>query len=126
MMLSIDTVGNVKGEYIRNILQRVQVISNGQTPVRRLIHSLKNQYHTEKSPIHDHYSTNFNYVDLADRRFYEVNETHPNQNWHRKLFLGLMRMVMINCWTHSVSTKGLSWLDFRQVLARELAEFNDK
>ena len=77
----------------------------------------------DPAPLHNIYREYFNLVDLADRYWYSVQETHPNICWKSKLLLGNMRFGILNAWVLSVGVNYEEWKEFRANLARVLISY---
>lgn len=112
--------GKVKNDYIENILLRVNTEHNNVDIASFVAKELSTLHFSSRSPIHTLYRDHFNLVDLNDKRWYSVEETHGIQHWQTKLVLGILRNSMINIWTKYNSENPTNWKEFRKTLALEL------
>jgi hypothetical protein len=71
-------------------------------------------------PVSKLYNTHFNYVDLHDRLFYSVEYKHKIQNWHTKLALDVINVLIINAWTLYSQKHIIDFVPFRRALAEEI------
>lgn len=109
-----------KETVIEAILARVDAVHKEFSAVESAKYHLENTKHTGNAPLHDLYSTHFNWVDLINRRWGSVEEHHHHHRWEIKYTLMLLRVGVINAWTYHKSQVGLDWLDWRTALANDL------
>ena len=78
----------------------------------------------DPSPIHTFYRSHFNYVDLADKKWYKVSDHHGNWKWKSKMLHSILRMYMINLWGIAIQEKYEGWIEFRESLALDMIQFH--
>jgi hypothetical protein len=101
-------------------VDRVNTVHQNYSAVQEVKDYILKRGNTSDSLVHRDYSELFNVVDLANRRFYKVNDHHRIENWKSKILLSAIRMGIFNCWSRwSVGTRE-SWKLFRENLAEEL------
>lgn len=47
---------------------------------------------------HELYKRTFNYIDLLDRKWYSVNESHLHNNWRIKMLISVLRIMTYSCY----------------------------
>jgi hypothetical protein len=113
-------VGKAKAGYVHNIVQRSDTLHKDSDLVESLQRSLHDQYMADPAPLHDFYKDNFNFVDLADRRWYSVEEHHQHQRWQTKMILAILRTAVSNTWVYATKFEYQPWLSWRTALSLEL------
>lgn len=112
--------GAKKANYISNILQRSQTVHQHLDEVEAIQKAILEPAIPDPSPAHISYREWFNLVDLVDRMWYSVEETHQHHSWRQKMILAILRFAAINSWTYSSNLEYASWKDWRFTLAKEL------
>jgi hypothetical protein len=112
--------GKKKEQHINNILKRVSSVHSHATELATLQKQLTTLFFSDPAPLHVLYGDLFNFIDLADRYWYKVDEAHSCHFWKAKLLFGILRIASLNCWVFGVQTKYEDWLDFRKILAAVL------
>jgi hypothetical protein len=59
--------------------------------------------------LHDFYRSWFNLVDLADRKWYSVENHHQQQNWKAKMIHAILRFAVLNAWAYSTTSNFMKW-----------------
>ena len=117
-------LGKKKEEIIQKIVKRVQSVHRDQSLLQKIYKYVEKEAFPDPSPIHNFYHSHFNYVDLADRKWYKVNDHHGNWKWKSKMLHSIMRMFMINLWGIAIQEKYESWIEFRENLALNMIQFH--
>lgn len=112
--------GKRKADYVENILLRVSTEYRNTDIASFVAKELETFYFSVTPPVHTLYRDHFNLVDLHDKRWYSVEETHPIHRWQTKHVLGILRNSMGNIWVKHFLEDPVEWLDFRKDLALEL------
>lgn len=108
------------------IVLRSDTIYKHQTQLSNLIKDIKVKYMLNEAPLHQYYKNTFNLVDLADRYWYKVADSHHNYSWKSKMLYALLRFAMINFWAYANKFTGERWTLFRLTLARTLMTYQCK
>lgn len=112
--------GKKKVQFVENIFQRSEIIHKHSSALDKLHNSVQSDYLNDPAEIHDLYKEYFNLVDLADRRWYSVEEHHRHQKWQCKMVLSMLRTAVANCWVYASKMEYAEWLDWRVNLYKEL------
>lgn len=112
--------GGLKEQFVENIFQRSETLHKHSGDVARLQHYIQKKFLLDSAPIHDFYKEYFNLVDLADRRWYSVEEHHAHQKWERKMLLAMLRTATANAWVYVTKLEYQKWLPWRESLSEKL------
>lgn len=112
--------GKRKAEYIQHIVCRSATVHQQLSDVQQLCSSLSSSSLTDPAPPHDFCGDWFNLVDLADRKWYSVEDHHAHQEWKCKLILAILRFATINAWVQEASLNFAEWKSWRDTLASQL------
>ena len=113
-------MGGKKEDLIAKILKRTQVIHGQKSALLKLITWIEKKYYSNSFPIHNFYNSNFNTVDLLDRYWYKVHDSHGIWNWKAKMLHSIINFYIINSWTWFSTENASKWLTFRSNLAIQL------
>ena len=105
-------------------MKRVETKHGDINKFKKMNEFLKSTFYEDPAPLHDNYKSYFNLVDLLDRYWYKVQETHANHHWKGKSLLGVLRLVIINCWVLSILEDFEKWPEYRLNLAKALVKYN--
>jgi len=111
-----------KTDIIENILTRVGVVHKQMSAVEQMARQISTQYFSGNGKLHQCYREHFNWVDIANRSWNQVEEHHHHRDWRIKCLLSLMRFAVLNAMTHSKQNHGESWLQFRLTVAKILVQ----
>jgi hypothetical protein len=103
-------------------MKRVETTHRNFTTVQKVLKYVEKEQFPDPAILHDFYKSYFNLVDLVDRYWYKVQETHGNWKWKSKMLLAIMRMAVINVWSISCQGEYEKWLQFRESLAENLTK----
>ena len=115
-------LGKKKATYIENILRRVATTHTQRNEIEQVKRYIESKFFPDPAPIHNLYREYFNLVDLMDRHWYEVKESHPNPKWKSKFLLSIMRFFVINSWVWYTQENYETWKYFHINLAEELID----
>ena len=102
------------------ILTRVAIVHRQFGQVEQVKRDLEAKRFVRDAKVHDFYAQHFNCVDLANRRWYSVEEHHHHNRWEVKLTLAILRFGILNAWTYQENFVGMEWKQWREGLASEL------
>ena len=85
-----------KANYVDNIAARSLTMNQYFGQLKSLQKSVQTNWNIDPAPIHDHYRTHFNSIDLVDRKWNAVEEHHQNQHWESKMTLTILRFAVLN------------------------------
>lgn len=112
--------GKKKEGFVNNIATRSETFHQHVHQVDRLQQSLKTDFLADPAPLHDFYKDHFNLVDLADRRWYSVEECHQHHKWQTKVIISMLRTAVMNSWVYASKIKYAMWLSWREQLFQQL------
>jgi len=112
--------GKKKANFVEIIAQRSATVHQHASKVERLQSTLKTRNLPDPAPLHNFYREYFNLVDLADRRWYTVEEHHKHQRWQTKMALAILRDATMNAWVYAINLEYADWLSWRETLSLEL------
>jgi hypothetical protein len=112
--------GGKKDQFVDNIFQRSETLHQHSGEVERLQHYIKTKFLPDGAPLHDFYKEYFNLVDLADRRWYSVEEHHSHQKWKCKMLLAMLCTAAANSWVYVTKLEYQKWLPWRRELSEKL------
>ena len=115
--------GKKKEDYINNIMARVNTVHNKVGEMHQLNNYIKSQYFSTPALLHDFYRSHFNLIDVSDGYWYDVNNSHANHNWKSKMIFNIIKYSIINIWVYVSKKQWMTWIDFREYLAKELITF---
>lgn len=117
------TAPTTKPVCIRRILDNVSMTYVNASEIEHLeavrLHSSAHPQ-SQVATVNSFYRSHFNYVDLLDRKWYSVDDSHIHQNWRTRYLLSLLPMMTINAWTLDNITTGETWKIWRSLCADEL------
>ena len=115
----------VKGKQniISKILHRVASEHRNESTILKVLEYVTTKFHDDPAPLHNFYKSSFNWVDLADRYWYKVNDAHGNHRWKSKMLFAILRFAMVDVWAASTLDKPENWITFRANLADEIVKF---
>jgi len=116
--------GKNKAALVNNILMRSNTMNEKEEEYISLQKEIKNTWLLNPAPLHDFYCSQFNLIDLIDKRWNSVEEHHPNHAWKSKMITTILRFAVINCWTYSTKYKFTKWKAWRKELAKELMNYD--
>ena len=70
-----------KQDLIEKILQRSNIVNQGQSEVKSLVDQLPKNYQIGKSPINSFYGDSFNFIDMISKRWNFTEEHHLHRSW---------------------------------------------
>lgn len=73
--------GACKANTITNIVTCSTSLNTNLGQLLQLANHIRDHPLSDPAPLHNVYKKHFNYVDLIDRKWYEVEEHHGNHNW---------------------------------------------
>jgi hypothetical protein len=109
----------LKADIVSRILARVATIHGSTAELSATKSILTGTGMTNRSLIHTFYREGFNFVDLADKYWYQADEHHGNHKWRSKMLQNIMRHLLLNVW---VLNPLKPWLEFRRNLANDLIQ----
>jgi len=68
------------------------------------------------------YLRHFNWVDMANKAWSQVEEHHQHHSWKRKLLLAMLRYAILNACHAYARKEGLNFPQYRTKLARALID----
>lgn len=109
----------------KNIIAEVKLRYRKRTEVEKLEAHLKSHGFQGAGDAHVFYKNHFNWVDLANRTWYSVEEHHHHRHWEFKYLIALLRFAMHNSIVHiqycfdSISRRALkkNSIDYRTEIA---------
>ena len=116
--------GKKKEIIIENIYQRSKIFNKEYSKLENMTNMIENGSFVDPEPLHNLYRDWFNLVDLANKRWYSVEEHHARQSWKSKMVLALLRIATMNAWVYSMTKIPQTWLDWRESLFIQLMQFN--
>jgi hypothetical protein len=99
--------GKKKEQYVQNIFLRSETLHMRAGQVESLLQAVKSEFLPDPAPLHDFYRDYFNLVDLADRRWYSVEEHHKHHRWQSKMILSILRIATANTWVYVIKSEYL-------------------
>ena len=93
--------------------------------LKQLENFIKNQYYSEKSPIHQLYVTRFNAVDLSDCYYSKANDSLECMIGIKSSY-GLLKLATVNVYIRSIKREYHDWINFRRNLANSLIKYDQK
>jgi len=115
-------LGKKKSDLVAQILTRVATSYGPKTDITATKFVMRGAGFNSQSSIHNFYKQHFNFVDIADRYWYQVAESHINHKWQSKMLLCFMRHLLLNVW---VLSPFKTWQSFRADLAMDLLHFQE-
>jgi hypothetical protein len=112
--------GKKKAGYVENICQCSESVHHHSHQVDAILRSISSEAISDPAPPHDFYKEWFNLIDLADRRWYAVEETHHHQKWETKMILAILCIAVMNTWVYVTKMEYKKWKVWRKALLREL------
>ena len=106
-----------KLDLIEKILQRSNIVNQGQSEVKSLVDQLPKNYQIGKSPINSFYGESFNFIDMISKRWNFTEEHHLHRSWKTKFLISILRLVIINLWTFYSNFIPCPYMEFRNTLA---------
>jgi hypothetical protein len=103
-------------------MNRVETIHKEKSFIEKIMDHVNKPSISDPAPIHVFYHNHFNLVDLADRYWYKVADSHGYWNWKTKFLFAIMKYFMINVWVISIQEEYQDWITFRKNLACNLAQ----
>ena len=94
-----------------------------RSEINDILDELRKPAIPDPAPLHDFYVSHFNLDDLTNRKWYAVEETHPNHNWKSKFTLGILRFAVYDAWVYGTKGQYLPWLDWRKEIAQILYNY---
>lgn len=85
---------------------------------------IKSIQNSGQAKINNWYGDHFNFVDLHDRRFYQVEYKHRILHWRTMFTQSLINVFLINLWVLWNQRYPTDLLTFRKNLALFLLAFN--
>ena len=98
-------------------------MNSGRASLHDLLDTLRKPALKDPAPLHSFYRANFNLDDLTDRKWYAVEESHPNHNWKSKFLLGILRFAVYDAWVYSTKAEYSDWKTWRSDIAQILYFF---
>lgn len=114
--------GKKKEDFVNKIAKRSATFHEHAQLIDILLQSIKMDYLTDPAPLHDFYKEHFNLVDLADRRWYSVEEHHQHHKWQSKVILSMLRTAVMNSWVFATKLEYHVWLSWREQLFQQLMQ----
>ena len=105
---------------MENIFRRSETLHRNAHQVDHIFRTISSTAISDPAPIHDQYKEWFNLVDLADERWYKVEETHGHQKWETKMILGILCYAVMNTWVYVTNSNYMKWEKWRKALVKEL------
>ena len=93
------------------------------TEVQKVSKYIEKVQFPDPSPLHNFYKSNFNFIDIADKYWYKVNDCHDNWKWRSKMLFAIMRMAVLNSWSLFCSVEFQKWKQYHKELVLELIQF---
>ena len=84
---------------------------------------LKSEWNKDPAQIHNLYKEWFNLVDITNKYWYDVQETHKNQKWKNKFLFAILRFYIYNVWAIYSNYEFMYWKDFRASLASKMTQY---
>ena len=100
-------------------------MNDGRSNLHDLLSALQQPALKDPAPLHVFYRAHFNLDDLTDRKWYAVEEHHPNHCWKSKFTLGILRFAVYDAWVHSTKAEYLPWKEWRMKIAQILYNYSD-
>jgi hypothetical protein len=91
-----------------------------KTELDRVMTLIESHFLAENSICHDTYCSFFNVIDLADKYWYEVAESHPNSQWTAKFLYAILKFLVIDVWVHYQQLEVVMWKSIRQKISEYL------
>ena len=95
-------------------------MNSNRVALNDLLEALKRPAIKDPAPLHNFYRAHFNLDDLTDRKWYAVEECHPNHEWKSKFTLGILRFAVYDAWVHSTKAEYLDWKTWQMNVAQKL------
>ena len=115
--MNLTLTGGNKDELQGRIISRTKLVHAPQSTMIGLLNLLKKDGFYVQSPLHKSYRTNFNYVDIADRFWYQVALPRRITDWKAKMVFSVLKLYMINVWGYFCQQEYLRWIEFRKAVA---------
>lgn len=116
--------GKRKEGFVDNIFQRSESVHHHSHQVDAIYRSISSNFIKDPAPLHNFYKEWFNLVDLADKRWYSVEETHAHQRWETKMIIAILRLAVLDCWVYVTKSRYQKWKSWRISLLKELIVIN--
>lgn len=110
--------GRRKADTIANILKRSNLVNRELSAVEKMVKNFQTAKTDSEAPLNEFYRRWFNLVDLADRRWYSVEEHHKNNNWESKMLYAMLRYGAMNCWVKASSVHYRKYKAFREEIIK--------
>ena len=114
---------STKADIIQKIVTRSKTMNSSRSALHDLEATLLKPAFKNPAPLHNFYVAHFNLDDLTDRKWYAVEENHPNHNWCSKIVLGILRFAVYNSWVHGTKAEVMSWKSWRIAVATKLYQY---
>jgi hypothetical protein len=109
--------GKNKASLIDNIVARSTTLHQNINELTVLKQKICSTWLPDPPPLHDFYRSWFNLVDLADRKWYSVENHHQQQNWKAKMIHAILRFAVLNAWVYSTTSNFMKWKEWRKQAA---------
>lgn len=112
--------GKKKEQFANNIVKRSETVHQHQTVIDQICEEIEENSLIDPAPAHDFYRDWFNLVDLADRRWYEVEDHHAHQSWKTKMILAILHFATMNAWVYATKFNYRQWIPWRDYVCGQL------
>jgi hypothetical protein len=116
--------GKTKVARIANILARSAIIHQQRNQLEELERYIKTKFSVAPGPPHAYYLSQFNLIDLANRKWNAVEEHHQNHHWKSKMILMILRFAVLNSWVYATKISLTKWKQWRFALAQEMLKYH--
>lgn len=113
-----------KDEVVRRLLARSITMNTNRAALSDLLAVLLQPALKDPAPLHNFYRAHFNLDDLTDRKWYAVEEHHPNHSWKSKFTLSILRFAVYDAWVFGTKAEYSCWKNWRMTLAQKLYKFD--
>lgn len=74
------SLGRKKASYVDNILKKSQTMHKDRSEVDKVFKSITSRYLEDPAPMHGFYKEQFNLADLANSKWYKVDDKHGHNS----------------------------------------------
>lgn len=106
---NITRIPRLQADKVAKLVEVSEMRNQCLSEVERMELDLQEKWNSGPAPAHDFYKAHFNFDDLVNRKWYAVEETHPNLSWKSKMILALMCFMVYDVWVHSTRSVCKRW-----------------
>ena len=109
--------GKNKEGLIANIVTRSTTLYKEFDRWESLKRTVNSRSLADPAPLHNHYRSWFNLIDLVDRKWYAVESHHQQYQWRSKMIQAILRYAVLNAWVYAAQINFHKWKDWRKTVA---------